>query len=287
MDAFVTRKRKLSPIDNGDDEPTEVKLAILSSLHPDFSQEALLDVLLAHDGSVDESSAALSSAPGQERYFPSSKKPGTSGIASQTSLRTFARPVENGTSSPKKPKLLSRKGATLHLFDAEDVAEHTPCSIIHHFLPSDLANDLLREMLDESKSFEKATFKLFDTVVSSPHTSSFYVNNDDDVQAQKFEVFLSGRNSQTARPANVALAKYLYNGARLGDVRQITPQLDKVKPLVQDAVNREIQHRISTRYPDGQKLKYQSPPPWLPNAAFANCYWYFTPELESPEQLEN
>lgn len=25
-------------------------------------------------------------------------------------------------------------------------------------------------------------------------------------------------------------------------------------------------------YPDGQKLKYQSPDPWQPNAAFVNCY---------------
>lgn len=64
----------------------------------------------------------------------------------------------------------------------------------------------------------------------------------------------------------------MYNGARLDDVRQITPQLNKVKPLVQEAVNLEVENRIKTRYPDGQKLRYQSPPPWIPNAAFANSY---------------
>lgn len=67
-------------------------------------------------------------------------------------------------------------------------------------------------------------------------------------------------------------SKYLYNGARIDDVRKITPQLDRVKPLVQQAVNREIQHRIRTRYPGGRKLQYQSPGPWSPNAAFVNCY---------------
>lgn len=30
--------------------------------------------------------------------------------------------------------------------------------------------------------------------------------------------------------------------------------------------------RIKTRYPGGRKLKYQPPDPWIPNAAFVNCY---------------
>lgn len=33
-----------------------------------------------------------------------------------------------------------------------------------------------------------------------------------------------------------------------------------------------MQHRIKTRYPGGKKLRYQSPKPWCPNAAFVNCY---------------
>lgn len=41
---------------------------------------------------------------------------------------------------------------------------------------------------------------------------------------------------------------------------------------VQAAVNQEIATRIKHHYPDGRKLKYQSPDDWLPNAAFVNCY---------------
>ncbi|ROW09597.1 hypothetical protein VMCG_02550 [Cytospora schulzeri] len=230
MEPFIKkRKRESDPLDNADeppkgrvqvedDESTEVKLAILSSLYPDFSHEALLDVLLEHDGK----------------------------------FATSRPPNDDGARSPKKTKLMSRKGATLHLFDPEDIEEHTPCSIIHNFLPSDVANGLLREMLEEAKSFERNTFKLFDNVVSSPHTSSFYVDSFDEIQRQKCE--------------------YLYNGTRITDVRKITPQLDKVKPLVQEAVNREIQRRIKSHYPGGTKLKHQSPQPWSPNAAFVNCY---------------
>lgn len=50
------------------------------------------------------------------------------------------------------------------------------------------------------------------------------------------------------------------------------PQMRKVSPKVQEAVNSEIQKRIKSHYPDGKKLKYQSPDPWKPNAAFVNCY---------------
>lgn len=201
MDAFITRKKRArSPLeeaepgvtretDIADDEPTEVKLAILSSLHPDVPQDALLDILLAHDGSVADTSTSLS-APRNTTSRVSSKKP-ISNVGPQTSLRNFATPsgtYRNGGPSPKKAKLLSRKGTTLHLFDPADIAEHTPCSIIHSFLPPDLANELLREMLNESRSYEKITFKLFDNVVSSPHTSSFYVDSFDEMQRQKFEV---------------------------------------------------------------------------------------------------
>jgi hypothetical protein len=46
----------------------------------------------------------------------------------------------------------------------------------------------------------------------------------------------------------------------------------KVAVKVQDTVNMEVQRRIREQYPDGKKLKYQSPREWKPNAAFVNCY---------------
>ena len=55
------------------------------------------------------------------------------------------------------------------------------------------------------------------------------------------------------------------------DVRTLTPQLERVRTRVQEAVNREIQEHIRTHY-GGKKLKYQAPGPWIPNAAFVNCY---------------
>ncbi|ORY63160.1 uncharacterized protein BCR38DRAFT_222912 [Pseudomassariella vexata] len=255
METFLKgkkRKATSTPESTRDDdnESTDVKLAIMASLFPDFSQEALLDTLLAHDGSVEAASASLN-----DRRPEVAKKPRSSRVVgSQTSLKFFATglPVSGDGVSPKKAKLLSKKGTTLHLYDPDDIAQHTPCSIIHNFLPPDEAKELLLEMLEESKSFEKITFKLFDNVVSSPHTSTFYVETEEELNKQRYE--------------------YFYNGARLTDVRKITPQLLRVKPRVQRCVNEEIQKRIKTQYPDGKKLKYQSPDEWSPNAAFVNCY---------------
>ncbi|GJC79166.1 hypothetical protein ColLi_02004 [Colletotrichum liriopes] len=241
MESFLIRKkRKLSPAvgkQADDDEPTEVKLAILTSLHPNVEQEVLLDVLLAHNGSVAESLEALQT--------PTLAKKSSGVNGAQSSLRHFAVKAEDndgGSGSPVKKKLMSKKGATLHLYDPADIAEHTPCTVIHNFLPPEEANDLLRELMTEAESFEKnVTFKLFDNVVASPHTSSFYVESYDEIQTQKTD--------------------YLYNGAKLSDVRRITPQLVKVKPRVSEAVNQEIRTRIRTRYPGGRKLRFQSPKP--------------------------
>ncbi|PNY29377.1 5-amino-6-(5-phosphoribosylamino)uracil reductase [Tolypocladium capitatum] len=245
-------KRKASPEPEpgpGDgDEPTEVKLALLSSLHATVDQETLLDILLAHEGSVSEASAALQASRHSGRK--------SSVIGYQQSLKQYALPSDTTSPTKKKPKL--KKGSTLHLYDPDDVAEHTPCTIIHNFLPPEEADDLLRELLDEAKSFEKITFKLFDNVVSSPHTSGFFVESYDAVQAQKADYYYNGSKLTASLP--------------LDDVRRITPQLTRVKPVVQEAVNREIKHRIKTRYPGGKKLQHQSPNPWVPNSAFVNCY---------------
>ncbi|KAG5981119.1 hypothetical protein E4U55_003307, partial [Claviceps digitariae] len=190
-------KRKLSPdpepgLLDGDDEPTEVKLALLSSLHPGIEQETLLDFLLAHDGSVSRASEAFQLGKSRQQ-----QKKTNSGIGHQQSLKQYAttsRGSMTTTTTPpaNKKKLKSKKGTTLHLYDPEDVAEHTPCTIIHNFLPVDEANELLKELLIEAETFEKNTFKLFDNVVSSPHTSGFFVESYEEITAQKSEYYYNG-----------------------------------------------------------------------------------------------
>lgn len=206
MEAFVSRKRRrltppasdtsLEVHDHGrmqsvEEDSTDLKLAILSSLHPELPQDALLDCLIAAEGSVEV--AARSLTPAQCTNLSPRKR---SAPGYQSSLSSFATPkLTASIQVPQKPLLgrpLTRKGRTLHLFSPEDVAAHTPCSIIHNFLPATEAEELLRELLEESPTFERQTFKLFDNVVQSPHSACFYVHSLNEQERQKTEYLYNG-----------------------------------------------------------------------------------------------
>src|SRR5271154_1531190 len=256
MEAFLSRKRRrLSPVVGestarpaspcGEEDSTDMKLTILSSLYPDRLQDDLLEILLGCDGSVDTAIETISSSTKTLLY---GRQRRATRIGLQSSL-PFSGPRDTGM---KLSKTLTKRGKTLHLFSPADIAAHTPCSIIHNFLPTELANSLLNELLPEVTTYSRATFKLFDNVVQSPHSACFYVDNLEERDRQKSE--------------------YLYSGSYLDDVREMLPVMQKVQAIVQEAVNREIQIRIREHYPDGKKLKYQSPGEWQPNAAFVNCY---------------
>ncbi|KAL8695287.1 MAG: hypothetical protein Q9218_000186 [Villophora microphyllina] len=237
-----------TPIEGGDDS-TDVKLAILASLFPNVEHVDLLDILVSSNGSINAASETLSS-PAEV----SPKKQFRNGIGYQTSLANFRKSKADSLalSRPIKKDALTRKGQVLHLYAPEDIETNTPCSIIHNFLPNELAEGLLRELLHEASTFGRQVFKMFDNVVQSPHSACFYVESSEERERQQTE--------------------YLYNGSLLTDIRQITPHMSRVSSPVRTAVNKEIRRRIERFYPGGQKLRYQSPKEWIPNAAFVNQY---------------
>ncbi|GAD98767.1 conserved hypothetical protein [Paecilomyces variotii No. 5] len=281
MDAFVSRKRRrvfpaweerkdacrpqqqprphLAAV--ADEDSTEMKLARLMSLFPDMEQGALLEILILHDGSVDDASSALSvdkkrtqensqlKDTNLRQHPPAAKKERISTPGIQSSLSCYA---VTKTANPLPSTPLTKKGKTLHLYSPSDIATHTPCSIIHNFLPAEQANALLTELLDEARHFPRYKFQLFENVVESPHTASLYVASPEERRQQ--------------------ISEYAYNGQYRTDVRQITPHMRAVSAKVQRVVNEEVGRRIRDFYPDGKKLRYQSPREWMPNAAFVNCY---------------
>lgn len=93
-----------------DEDTTDIKLAILASLHPDRSQEVLLDYLLAYDGSVDAATTALCAPEKSDKP----RKRHTIGY--QSSLSSFARSSLSANDSSTSVKALTRKGRTLHLY---------------------------------------------------------------------------------------------------------------------------------------------------------------------------
>lgn len=263
MDRFVSRKkRKVSK--QGDEaevlhgkpvesQSTDEKLAILLSVFDDKSYDILLDALTSSDGDVERAVDYILTAPALSQVSTLPRKTSHQGVQSSLSFLSSNPIGTSNTVAAGLVKSLTKKGKTLYLYSPAEIAKHTPCSIIHNFLPTALANDLLKELLPETKSFTSATFRLFDNVVQSPHTASFYVNSLTEAEAQK--------------------SAYLYNGSTLSDVREILPTMREVSKLVDKAVNDEIKKRIREHYPDKKKLKYQPPPgSWTPNAAFVNCY---------------
>ena len=254
MDAFVSRKRKRTDEppaalperlaeEELDEDSTDFKLAVLASLHPTVDQTTLLEALLASDGAVERASDVLSASP-----IPK-KRSTAATVGYQSSLSSY-RIDSPGPGSAKKP--LVKKGKTLYLYAPEDIEAHTPCSIIHNFLPPEQADALTLELVKEAPTYNNLEFKLFDRVVQSPHTFCFYVNSIAEAEEQKTE--------------------YIYDGRKVDDVRQSTPEMLRACPQVEEAVNREINRRIRDFYPDGKKLKYQTPKPWKANTAFVNCY---------------
>ena len=232
MEAFISRKKpRLSPPAPGtqsipftqskhldkeeeeEEESTDLKLATLSSLFPTVDQATLLDLLISFSGSVTAVSHSLS--PSSAQTASPRKRPSAS-VGHQTSLSAF-RP-QAGTAEPAgKRRALTKKGQTLHLYTPEDVAAHTPCSIIHSFLPAREADGLLRELLEEAQTFERQTFKLFDNVVSSPHSACFYVDGLEERERQRSEYLYNGSY------LNVGTTSCCSQGKRSSFLLLITP----------------------------------------------------------------
>jgi hypothetical protein len=205
MDAFVSRKRKRDdenrhivtaqgptpPHENAvqnEEESTDFKLALLASLHPSLDENTLLEALLAAEGSVEQASDSLTLRDTRKRSAPPT-------VGFQSSLSAYRITPQGGGPSKKQ---LVRKGQTLHLYSPEDIEAHTPCSIIHNFLPTKQAEQLLVQLLDEAPTYQALEFKLFDRVVWSPHTFCFYVNSLADAEEQKTEYIYDGRKVEVS-----------------------------------------------------------------------------------------
>ncbi|KAJ6256393.1 hypothetical protein Dda_8893 [Drechslerella dactyloides] len=226
-----------------DEESTDFKLALLSSLQPSLPADALLELLLACDGSV-PAAAALAA----KRRPPSS-------ITTQSSLSTFLPTAPSASRKIPFPLPPIPKFKTLHLTTPSQVPFHAPATLHPSFLPAATATSLLSECLAEVPAFGRYEFRLFDRNVSSPHTAAFYVAD---------ESMASHHTRQGG---------YLYNGTALATVRLFTPTMTSITPLVEKFVNDAVDERIATVYPDGKKLKHMLPAgKWRVTSAFMNCY---------------
>ncbi|KAF3917693.1 hypothetical protein AA313_de0209785 [Arthrobotrys entomopaga] len=232
-----------------EEDSTDFKLALLSSLHPTLSPSVLLELLLTSNGSVAEASTLASS------QTSSPKKPSSSIITTQSSLSTYLSSSDSSNTPKRIPFPLPPipKFKTLHLTTPSQVPFHAPATLHPSFLSTETANKLLTECLNEVPSFGRYEFRLFERNVSSPHTAAFYVKDEE--MAKKHR------------------GGYMYNGSYLNDIRTFTPTMLAMIPDLERHVNDQISSRIKEVYPNAEKLKYMLPEgKWHVTSAFMNCY---------------
>lgn len=198
-----------------EEETTDLKLALLSSLHPATDPATLLELLLISNGSVAAASSLLSDPPS-----PPPPRPSTS----QSSLIPFL--TAPPTSTPRPPK----KGHTLHLYTPAHFAALTPTTLHPAFLPPSLASTLLSELLAESLTFPPPPpFSLFSNTVTSPHTTCLYLR------------------TPSSHP-------YTYQGATMPATRPFTPSMAAATAAVEALVNADLstRPRLPGQIPPGE-----------------------------------
>lgn len=135
------------------------------------------------------------------------------------------------------------------------VAQHTPCTLHLSALPADLACRLFYTMMDESTSWKKNKWWLFDRVVESPHSTSFYARSQNGVDGKD--------DWQEA-------AQYWYNGRKTDTPPVFPAAMEEACNYVEKIVNDEMRKR--KRFPlewGGAGSEGQI---WRANVAASNCY---------------
>lgn len=217
-----------------EDDDTETKLAVLASLCDENDPQILLESLLSHHGSVEDAVADLQRNKRLRRDEPPQTALRTNNHSSEAQLRW----------TPKADQDLKRKKeSVLELHTIEQISAILPCALFHNVLSHDLANNLLREMLEEATNWTKGFFKLFDRTVSSPHTASFYLKTAEDIEQHR---------------------SYIYNGQSLANIKQFTEHMSDAHELIEQITRDWLRHRdFGYRGIDTQ---------WHANVAFSNLY---------------
>lgn len=81
--------------------------------------------------------------------------------------------------APSTTKKIIPRAPPLMLSNPSLVAQHTPCTLHHSVLPPELACRLFYTMIEESQSWQRNKWWLFDRLVESPHRTSFYARKND------------------------------------------------------------------------------------------------------------
>ncbi|KAF9567595.1 hypothetical protein CPC08DRAFT_626671 [Agrocybe pediades] len=146
--------------------------------------------------------------------------------------------------------------APMTLSTPELVAQHTPCTLHHSVLPPELACRLFYTMMDESKTWKRNKWWLFDRVVESPHLTSFFARKTNGLD-----------DDETWQEA----AQFWYNGRKTEPPSVFPPEMEEACRIVENIVNQEI-HKRAKKYRLEWQGETDSDTLWRANVAASNCY---------------
>ncbi|KAF9923889.1 hypothetical protein FBU30_006072 [Linnemannia zychae] len=144
-------------------------------------------------------------------------------------------------STPNTTKLKPPK--PLILYKPEDVEKHCPCTLIFNILDKDLANRLLKTMLNDSETWNRNRWWLFERMVESPHKTTYFAERKDDMEE---------------------VSAWTYNGKQQDPPRRFLPEMIEAKQIVCRTVNELRKQRPI--HP------YEIQGDWDCNVAVANHY---------------
>lgn len=239
-----------------DENDTEIKLALLSSLFPDKSIEVLLEKLVENDGIVQNILNSSSQSDFKtnstllkrikqrkiEEFIESDKYKRKRAFVSGKLSSGILWPIKMQKDSSLEPSKRINIHVQ-HIYFPDEVAKLTPCTLIHNFLEKDLCNSLLLKMLKESETWERNKFHLFGRNVASPHKSCYYLHSDENKLLEQ---------------------RFFHNGLEIKNVREFPEEMKAARLLVKDIVNKILSKR--------ENLEYQYPGEWDPNIVVANLY---------------
>ncbi|CAG8530586.1 5804_t:CDS:1 [Racocetra fulgida] len=153
--------------------------------------------------------------------------PTETAIIQQTSIKkvnpndAFKWPSLTNSYNLKKPRRIIQP--VLKLFRPQDISEKTPCTLIHDVLPKELANSLLKVMLKESETWHRSQWWLFERMVTSPRTSSFYISNE---------------------VKNTYDGDVYFNGKKTSNARQFLPEMEEARKIIMNIVNEKRKKKV-------------------------------------------
>lgn len=212
------------------------KLQLLALYFPQFLKHALEELLSSCNGDIDATKALVNG-----HRVPTKRLALTQQHLSHVEDAPKRRKTAKAGELPPSPAKGS-KGRVITLNTPQDVARalHPYASLHLNFLPKDVADRLLDELMDQKQVF---------------HFNQFYLFGNECVLNHGVATF--------SRPEAV-YPKLVYNGKVSRTPTTYSETFEKAAKVTEDVVRNEIAH--------APKLTFQRPEPWTSDFCVANYY---------------